>query len=147
MTMDTEATPIPMVSEYLNIFPEELPRLPPDRAVEFFIDLLLGTTPISKTSYRTGPTELAEVKKQLQELKDRGFTQNSTSPRGAQMLLVGKKDGRGYALIINLNQVTIKYSLPKIDDLFDQLGGAKVFFQTGSPIKLSSGESEEGRYT
>lgn len=147
MTMDTEATPIPMVSEYLNIFPEELPRLPPDRAVEFSIDLLLGTTPISKTPYRTGPTELAEVKKQLQELKDRGFTQNSPLHRGAPMLLVGKKDGRGYALIINLNQVTIKYSLPKIDDLFDQLGGAKVFFQTGSPIKLSSGESEEGRYT
>lgn len=91
--MDTEATPILVVSQYLNIFPKELLGLPPYRAMEFSVNLLPGTTPISKAPYRMGSTEFVEVNKQLQELKDRCFIQNSTSPWKAPVLLVNKKDG------------------------------------------------------
>lgn len=71
--MDTKTTHIPVLLEYLHIFPKELPGLPPNRAMEFSIDLLPHTTPISKEPYQMEPIELAEVKKQLQELKDCDF--------------------------------------------------------------------------
>ncbi|XP_076905064.1 uncharacterized protein LOC143560706 [Bidens hawaiensis] len=64
---------VPIVKEYTEVFPEELPGLPPDRQVEFRIDLIPGTTPIAKTPYRLAPTEMQELKKQLQELLDKGF--------------------------------------------------------------------------
>ncbi|NDK30177.1 reverse transcriptase family protein, partial [Nesterenkonia haasae] len=119
--------------------PEELPGLPPEREIEFCIDLEPGTKPISKAPYRMAPIELQELKTQLQELLDIGFIRPSTSPWGAPVLFVKKKDG-SMRLCIDyreLNHVTIKnrYPLPRIDDLFDQLQGAKFF----SKIDLRSG--------
>ena len=115
------------------------PGLPPYRDVEYTIDLLPGTDPISLTPYRMAPAELRKLKTQLKELVDKGFIQPSISPWGAPMLFVRKKD-RTLRLCIDyrqLNRVTIKnrYPLPRIDDLFDQLRGACVFFK----IDLRSG--------
>ncbi|XP_050108715.1 uncharacterized protein LOC126587672 [Malus sylvestris] len=128
-----------VVRHYPDVFPDDLPGLPPDRDVEFSIDLLPGTNPISLTPYRMAPAELRELKIQLQELIDKGFIQPSSSPWGAPVLFVRKKDGT-LRLCIDyrqLNRVTIKnrYPLPRIDDLFDQLKGACVF----SKIDLRSG--------
>jgi hypothetical protein len=113
--------------------------MPPDRDIEFAIELQPGMTPISKRPYRMPPVELAELKKQLQELLDKGFIRPSTSPWGCPALFVKKKD-ESLRLCIDyrpLNAVTIKnkYPLPRIDVLFDQLVGAKVF----SKIDLRSG--------
>ncbi|CAN6725134.1 unnamed protein product [Malus baccata var. baccata] len=128
-----------VVRHFPDVFLKELPGLPPDREVEFTIDLLQGTTPISLTPYRMAYAELRELKTQLQELVDKGFIQPSISPWGAPVLFVRKKDGI-LRLCIDyrqLNQVTIKnhYPLPRIDDLFDQLKRACVF----SKIELRSG--------
>jgi hypothetical protein len=122
---------IPVVCEYADVFPDELPGMPPDRNIEFAIELQPGTTPISKRPYRVPPAELVELKKQLQELLDKGFIRPSTSPWGCPALFVKKKD-ESLRLCIDyhpLNAVTIKnkYPLPRIDVLFDQLVGAKVF--------------------
>ncbi|OMP06578.1 reverse transcriptase [Corchorus capsularis] len=116
---------IPIVNEFPDIFPEELPGLPPEREFDFTIDLHPGTDPISITPYRMAPTELKELKTQLQELLDKGFIRPSVSPWGAPVLFVKKKD-RSLRLCIDyrqLNRVTGKnrYPLPRIDDLFDQL--------------------------
>ncbi|KAA3487958.1 retrotransposon protein [Gossypium australe] len=120
-----------MVCEYPNVFPEELPGLPPVREVEFGIELVPGPTPISVASYRMAPLELKEMKVQLQELTDKGFARPSYSPWGASVLFVKKKDGLMRLCIDyrQLNKVTVKnmYPLPRIDDLFDQLKGATVF--------------------
>ena len=130
---------IEVVREYPEVFPEDLPGLPPDREVEFSINLLPGTSPISKAPYRMAPAEMKELKDQLQELLSLGFIRPSVSPWGAPVLFVKKKDG-SMRLCIDyreLNKVTIKnrYPLPRIDDLFDQLQGASVF----SKIDLRSG--------
>jgi hypothetical protein len=130
---------IPVVCEYLDVFPDELPGMPPDRDIEFAIDLQLGTAPISKRPYRMHPVELAELKKQLQELLDKGFIHPSTSPWGCPALFMKMKD-ESLRLCVDyrrLNAMTIKnkYPLPHIDVLFDQLVGAKVF----SKIDLRSG--------
>jgi hypothetical protein len=130
---------IPVVYEYPDVFPDELPGMPPDWDIEFAIELQPGTTPISKRPYRMPPAELAELKKQLQELLDKGFIRASTSPWGCPALFVKKKD-ESLRLCVDcrpLNAVTIKnkYPLPHIDVLFDQLVGAKVF----SKIDLRSG--------
>ena len=119
---------VPVVCEFRDIFPEELPGLPPEREIEFCIDVVPGTDPISMPPYRMAPAELSELKEQLQELLDKGFIRPSTYPRGAPVLFVKKKDG-SLRLCIDyrqLNKVTIKnkYPLPRIDDLFDQLQGA-----------------------
>ncbi|RVX16738.1 Retrovirus-related Pol polyprotein from transposon 17.6 [Vitis vinifera] len=118
---------------------KDLPGLPPEREVEFTIDLVPGTGPMSKAPYRMAPVELKELKVQLQELLDKGFIRPSVSPWGAPVLFVKKKDG-SMRLCIDyreLNKVTVrnKYPLPRIDDLFDQLQGACVF----SKIDLRSG--------
>ena len=130
---------VPVVCEYPDVFPEELPGLPPVREIEFGIELVPGTTPISIAPYRMALTELKELKAQLQELTDRGFARPSFSPWGAPVLFVKKKDGTMRLCIDyrQLNKVTIKnkYPLPRIDDLFDQLKGASVF----SKIDLRSG--------
>ncbi|KAL0560548.1 hypothetical protein IC582_000953 [Cucumis melo] len=129
----------PVVREYPDVFPDELPGLPPPREVDFAIELEPGTAPISRAPYRMAPAELKELKVQLQELLDKGFIRPSVSPWGAPVLFVKKKDG-SMRLCIDyreLNKVTVKnrYPLPRIDDLFDQLQGATVF----SKIDLRSG--------
>jgi hypothetical protein len=100
---------IPVVCEYPDVFPDELPGMPPDRDIEFAIELQPGTAPISKSPYRMPPAELAELKKQLQELLDKGFIRPSTSPWGCPALFVKKKD-ESLRLCVDyrpLNAVTI----------------------------------------
>ncbi|KAD7480162.1 hypothetical protein E3N88_03298 [Mikania micrantha] len=122
---------IPIVRDFLEVFPEELPGLPPPRQVEFKIDLIPGAAPIAKAPYRLEPSKLQELMNQLQELLDKGFIRPSFSPWGAPVLFVKKKDGSMRMCIDyrELNKVTIKnrYPLPRIDDLFDQLQGAIYF--------------------
>jgi hypothetical protein len=130
---------VPIVKEYLDVFPEELSVMPPHREIKFIIDLTPGTAPIIKRPYRMAATELAELKKQLNELEQKGYIKPSSSPWGAPILFVKKKDG-SMRLCVDyraLNEVTVKnkYPLPSIDDLFDQLKGAKYF----SKIDLRSG--------
>ncbi|KAL5561945.1 hypothetical protein UlMin_031692 [Ulmus minor] len=130
---------IAIVKDFPEVFPDDLPGIPPDREIEFEIELLPGTAPISKAPYRMAPTELKELQIQLQELIDKRFIRPSHSPWGAPVLFVKKKDGTMRMCIDyrELNKVTIKnkYPLPRIDDLFDQLKGATVF----SKIDLRSG--------
>ena len=122
---------IPKVSDYLDVFPEELPGLPPQREIEFAIDVVPGATPASITPYRMAPVELKELKLQLQEWLEKGFIHPSVSPWGAPVLLVKKKDSTLWLCVDyrQLNKMTVKnkYPLPMIDDLFDQLKGASVF--------------------
>ena len=122
---------IPTVSDFLDVFPEEFPELPPLREIEFSIDVVPGATPASITPYRMAPLELKELKLQLQELLEKGFIRLSVSPWGAPVLFVKKKDGT-LRLCVDyrqLNKLTVKnkYLLPRIDDLFDQLKGASIF--------------------
>jgi hypothetical protein len=84
---------IRVVRDFLDVFPEELARMPPDREVEFIIDLLPGTTPISKRPYRISVGELKELKKQLTELQEAGYIHSSSSTWGAPVLFVHEKDG------------------------------------------------------
>ena len=130
---------IPMIREFPDVFPEELPGVPPERKVDLSIEVVQGTTPISRAPYRMAPTELKELKTQLQELLDKGFIQPSVSPWGAPILFVKNKDSTLRMCIDyqQINKVTIKnkYPLPRIEDLFDQLKGASVF----SKIDLQSG--------
>ncbi|WVZ57794.1 hypothetical protein U9M48_008136 [Paspalum notatum var. saurae] len=134
---------IPVVRDYPDVFPEELPGLPPDRDVEFKIDLVPCTSTVSRRPYRMAPDELRELKVQLQEQLDKGFIRPSSSPWGCPALFVEKKDQGGKRLCVDyrpLNLVTIKnkYPLPHIDILFDRLAGAKVF----SKIDLRSREED-----
>ena len=130
---------IPMIREFHDVFPEELPGVPPEREVDLSIEVVQGTTPISRTPYRMAPTELKDLKTQLQELLDKGFIRPSVSPWGAPVLFVKKKDGTLRMCIDyrQINKVTVKnkYPLPRIEDLFDQSRGASVF----SKIDLRSG--------
>ncbi|GJZ14591.1 putative reverse transcriptase domain-containing protein, partial [Tanacetum coccineum] len=130
---------IPVVREFPEVFPEDLPGLPPVHQVEFQIDLIPGTTPVARAPCRLAPLKIQELSNQLQELSDRGFIRPSTSPWGAPVLFVKKKDG-SFRMCIDyqeLNKLTIKnrYPLPRIDDLFDQLQGSSVY----SKIDLRSG--------
>nr|GFC13187.1 putative reverse transcriptase domain-containing protein [Tanacetum cinerariifolium] len=116
---------IPVVKEFLDIFPEDLPGLPLVRQVEFQINLILGTAPVARAPYRLAPSEMQELSNQLQELIDRGFIRPSTSLWGAPILFVKKKD-RSFRMCIDyqeLNKLTIKnrYPLPRIDYLLYQL--------------------------
>ena len=127
------------MEEFPDVFPDDLLGMPPDRDIEFIIELLPGTAPIAKRPYRMGVNELEELKKQLKELSDKGFIRPSASPWGAPVIFVDKKDGTQRMCVDyrSLNEVTIKnkYPLPRIDDLFHQLRGACVF----SKIDLRSG--------
>jgi hypothetical protein len=122
---------IRVVQEYPIIFPEDLPGMPPDRDIEFIIELLPGMPPISKRPYRMPINELVELKKQIAEVQSKGFNRPSSSPWGAPVLFVEKKDGTQQMCMDyrSLNEVTIKnkYPLPRIEDLFDQMKGASVF--------------------
>nr|AAV43998.1 hypothetical protein [Oryza sativa Japonica Group] len=130
---------IPIVREYPDVFPDDLPGMPPKRDIEFRIDLVPGTTPIHKRPYRMAANELAEVKRQVDDLLQKGYIRPSSSPWGAPVIFVEKKDHTQRMCVDYraLNDVTIKnkYPLPRIDDLFDQLKGATVF----SKIDLRSG--------
>ena len=119
---------IPVVREFPDVFPDDIAGLPLEREVEFTIDLISGTEPISIPPYRMAPAELRELKAQLEELLSKGFIRPSISPWGAPVLFVKKKDG-SLRLCIDyrqLNRVTIRnqYPLPRIDELFDQLQGS-----------------------
>jgi hypothetical protein len=135
----SQGSEVPVVNEFPDVFPEELPGMPPDRDIEFVIELRSGTTPIYKTPYRTATPELAELKEHIKELLEKGFIRPSSSPWGAPVIFVPKKDGTQRLCVDYraLNEVIVKnkYSLPRIDDLFDQLHGACVF----SKIDLRSG--------
>ncbi|WMV38300.1 hypothetical protein MTR67_031685, partial [Solanum verrucosum] len=122
---------IPVVAEFREVFPNDLPGIPPDRDINFCIDLEPGTRPISISPYRMAPAELRELKAQIQELLDKGFIRPSDSPWVAPVLFVKKNNG-SMRLCIDyrkLNRVTIrnKYPLPRINDLFYQLQGVSVF--------------------
>jgi len=120
--------------EFEDVFPDEVPRLPPNKEVEFSIDLVPGTGPISMA-----PAELVELKKQIEELMEKQFIRPSTSPWGAPVLLVKKKDESSCLCVDyrQLNKMTIKnkYPLPRIHDLMDQLHGSSMF----SKLDLQSG--------
>jgi hypothetical protein len=130
---------IHVVREFPNVFPDELPGMPPKRIIEFKIELQLGTAPIAKAPYKMLLIELADLKIQLQDLLDKGFIHPNSSPWSCPALFVPKKD-KERRLCVDyrpLNTVTIKnkYPLPRIDILFDQLAGAQMFFK----IDLRSG--------
>ncbi|GKB73177.1 putative reverse transcriptase domain-containing protein [Tanacetum coccineum] len=130
---------VPIVREFLEVFPEDLPGLPPAQKVEFQIDLVPGAAPIAQAPYRLAPAEMQELSTQLQELSDRGFIRPSSSPWRAPVLFVKKKDGSFWMCIDyrKLNKLTMKnrYPLLRIDNLFDQLQGSRVY----SKIDLRSG--------
>ncbi|GJS54103.1 putative reverse transcriptase domain-containing protein [Tanacetum coccineum] len=130
---------VSVIHDFPEVFPDDLPGLPPHRQVEFKIDLVPGATPVARAPYRLAPSEMKELSKQLQELSEKGFIRPSSSPWGAPVLFVKKKDGT-FRMCIDyreLNKLTIKnrYPLPRIDDLFDQLQGSSVY----SKIDLRSG--------
>ena len=130
---------IPIVREFPDVFPDDITGLPPEIEVEFTIDLIPRTEPISIPPYRMAPAELRELKAQLEELLSKGFVRPSISPWGAPVLFLKKKYGSLWLCIDyrQLNRVTIRnqYPLPRIDELFDQLQGSRVY----SKIDLRSG--------
>ncbi|GJV66217.1 reverse transcriptase domain-containing protein [Tanacetum coccineum] len=130
---------VPVVKDFPEVFPEDLPGLPPTRQVEFHIELIPGAAPVARAPYRLAPAEMKELAEQLKELSDKGFIRPSSSPWGAPILFVKKKDG-SFRMCIDyreLNKLTVKnrYPLPRIDDLFDQLQGSSIY----SKIDLRSG--------
>jgi hypothetical protein len=130
---------IHVIQEFPDVFPDDLPGMPPERAIEFKIELQLSIALIAKAPYKMSPVELKELKIQLQGLLDKGYMRLSISPWGCSALFVEKND-KELRLCVDyrlLNAVTIKnkYPLPCIDILFGQLAGAQVF----SKIDLHSG--------
>ncbi|GJV28439.1 putative reverse transcriptase domain-containing protein [Tanacetum coccineum] len=130
---------VPVIRNFPEVFPDDLPGLPPSRQVEFRIELVPGAAPVARAPYRLAPSELKELSDQLKELLEKGFIRPSSSPWGAPVLFVKKKDG-SFRMCIDyreLNKLTVKnrYPLPRIDDLFDQLQGSSVY----SKIDLRSG--------
>ncbi|GJR84658.1 putative reverse transcriptase domain-containing protein [Tanacetum coccineum] len=130
---------VPVVRDFPKVFPEDLPGLPPTRQVEFHIELIPEAAPVARALYRLAPAEMKELAEQLKELSDKGFIRPSSSPWGAPILFVKKKDGSFRMCIYyrELNKLTVKnrYPLPRIDDLFDQLQGSNIY----SKIDLRSG--------
>jgi hypothetical protein len=134
----SQVSEVPVVNEFPNVFPEDLPGIPPDRDIEFVIELKPGTALIYKTPFRMTTPELVELKEHIKELLEKGFIHPSSSPWGAPMIFVPEKDGT-QRLCMDYhapNEFTIKnkYLLPRIDYLFDQLCGLCVF----SKIDLQS---------
>ncbi|GJS41459.1 reverse transcriptase domain-containing protein [Tanacetum coccineum] len=130
---------VSVVRDFPEVFPEDLPGLPPTRQVEFHIELIPGAEPAARAPYHLTPAEMKELSEQLKELSDKGFIRPSSSPWGAPILFVKKKDG-SFRMCIDyceLNKLTVKnrYPLPRIDDLFDQLQGSNIY----SKINLRSG--------
>jgi len=144
-SVETEGEFIPeaiqvVLEEYRDVMPDSLPKsLPPRRGIDHEIELLPGAKPPAKNAYRMAPPELAELRKQLDELLKAGFIRPAKAPFGAPVLFQKKKDG-SLRLCIDyraLNKLTVrnKYPLPIITDLFDRLHGAKYF----SKLDLRSG--------
>ncbi|GJY99733.1 putative reverse transcriptase domain-containing protein [Tanacetum coccineum] len=130
---------VPVIRDFPEVFPDDLSGLPPPRQVEFQIDLVPRAAPVARAPYRLAPSEMRELSEQLRELLEKGFIRPSSSPWGAPVLFVKKKDG-SFRMCIDyreLNKLTVKnrYPLPRIDDLFDQLQGSSVY----SKIDLRSG--------
>ncbi|GJR00021.1 putative reverse transcriptase domain-containing protein [Tanacetum coccineum] len=130
---------VPIVRDFPEVFPKDLPGIPPARQVEFQIDLVPGAAPVARAPYRLAPSEMKELAKQLQELSNKGFIRPNSSPWRASVLFVKKKDG-SFCMCVDyreLNKLTVKnrYPLPRINDLFDQLQGSIVY----SKIDLRSG--------
>ncbi|GJT00092.1 putative reverse transcriptase domain-containing protein [Tanacetum coccineum] len=130
---------VPIIRDFPEVFPNDLPGLLPPRQVEFKIELVPGAAPVARAPYRLAPSEMKELSNQLKELSEKGFIRPSSSPWGAPVLFVKKKDG-SFRMCIDyreLNKLTVKnrYPLPRIDDLFDQLQGSSVY----SKIDLRSG--------
>ncbi|GJW40131.1 putative reverse transcriptase domain-containing protein [Tanacetum coccineum] len=130
---------VPIVRDFPEVFPEDLLGLPPVRLVAFQIDLIPGAAPVARAPYRLAPSEMKELSEQLQELSDKDFIRPSSSPWGAPVLFIKKKDG-SFRMCIDyreLNKLTVKnrYPLSRIDDLFDQLQGSSIY----SKIDLRSG--------
>ncbi|GKD44342.1 putative reverse transcriptase domain-containing protein [Tanacetum coccineum] len=122
---------VPIVRDFHEVFPEDLPGIPPVRQVEFQIDLVPGAALVARSPYRLAPSEMKELSDQLQELFDKGFIRPIYSPWGALVLFVKNKDG-SFQMCIDyqeLNKLTVKnrYMLPRIVDLFDQLQGSSVY--------------------
>ncbi|GKC49623.1 hypothetical protein Tco_1072368, partial [Tanacetum coccineum] len=123
-----EQEAIVVVRDFPEVFLDCLFGLPPIQEIEFWIELIPGATPVAKSPYRLAPFELEELSGQLKELQDKGFIRPNSSPWGASVLFIKKKDG-SFRMCIDyreLNRLTIKncYLLPRIDDLFDQLQGS-----------------------
>ncbi|GJV42082.1 putative reverse transcriptase domain-containing protein [Tanacetum coccineum] len=116
---------VPIIREFLEVFPDDLPGLPPARQVEFQINLVPSAAPVARIPYQLAPAEMQELSTQLQELSDKGFIRPSSSPLGAPVLFVKKKYGSFWMCIDyrELNKLTMKnrYPLLRIDHLFDQL--------------------------
>ena len=132
-TKERESVPddVPIVREYLSFFSDDLLGLPPDREIDYCIELIPETEPISRAPYRLAPVELKELKAQLEELIEKGLMRPSHFSWGAPVLFFRKKDG-SLRLCIDyqeINKATIKnkYLLPRIDDLFDQLAESMIF--------------------
>jgi hypothetical protein len=129
----------PVLSEFKDVFLNELPGLPSERELDFTIELKPGVEPISKTPYRMTMLELCELQMQLKELLELGLIRPSVSPWGARIIFVKKKDGSLWLCIDyrDLNHATVKnrYPMPQIDNLFDQMKGATIF----AKIDLRSG--------
>ncbi|GKB84245.1 putative reverse transcriptase domain-containing protein, partial [Tanacetum coccineum] len=130
---------VPVIRDFPEVFPEELPGLPPLRQVEFRIDLVPGAALVARAPYRLAPSEMKELSVQLQELLEKGFIHSISSSWGAPVLFVKKKDG-SFIICIDyrgLNKLTVKnrYPLSRIDDLFNQLQGSSVY----SKIDMRSG--------
>ncbi|GKF85081.1 hypothetical protein Tco_0249979 [Tanacetum coccineum] len=114
MSDDKRLEDIPVVREFPKVFPEDLPGLPPVRQEEFQIDLIPGATHVARAPYRLAPSEMQELSNQLQELAERGFIRPSTSPWGAPVLFVKKKNG-SFRMCIDyreLNKLTVKNRYP-----------------------------------
>ncbi|GJS35611.1 hypothetical protein Tco_0533993 [Tanacetum coccineum] len=155
---------VPIIRDFPEVFPKDLLGIPPARQVEFQIDLVPGAAPVAQAPYRLAPSEMKELAEQLQELSDKGFIRPSSSPWGAPVLFVKKKDG-SFRMCIDyrkLNKLTVKnrYPLPRIDDLFDQLQGLSVYSEkstydqiaklmtklTQKNVKFDWGEKEEAAF-
>ncbi|GJR84882.1 putative reverse transcriptase domain-containing protein [Tanacetum coccineum] len=136
---DKKQEEIIVVRDFPKVFPDDLPRLLPIQEIKFRIELTPGATPVAKSPYRLAPSELEELSGQLKELQNKGFIRPSSSPWGAPVLFVKKKDGsfRMCTDYRKLNKLTVKnrYPLPRIDDIFDQLQGSQFL----SKIDLRSG--------
>ncbi|GJV29339.1 putative reverse transcriptase domain-containing protein [Tanacetum coccineum] len=125
---------VPVVQEFPEVFPEDLPGIPPTRQVEFRIDLVPGATPVARAPYRLAPSEMKELAEQLQELTDKGFIRPSSSPWGAPVLFVKKKDG-SFRMCIDYRELNKTDSERTdtthqgIDEPIDQLARVRVFVQ------------------